>query len=156
MPPVRPAYTTLPEPVPRSRNCMERYTASAKRIKFLKRLTKIGHMDFQFALWQMIYLFVSPQKVFRDFVYRKRNYIFRSSFYFILFFFFKFKQKNYSFTFLKNTKINSLATIQHFSFCLAQFSLVSEFFLLYCNNGRLINLYNFIWYMQLVQSCSVW
>jgi hypothetical protein len=35
-------------------------------------------MDFQFAFWQMIYLFFSPQKVFRDFVYRKRNY-FRES-----------------------------------------------------------------------------
>ena len=30
-------------------------------------------MDFQFAFWQMVYLFISPQKVFRDFAYRKRN-----------------------------------------------------------------------------------
>ena len=109
MPPIRPVTSSnyknsLPEPVPRSRNCMERsvngqclrkatvnvadqnrkynqfsflrlrrYSASAKRIKFLKRLTHIGHMDFQFAFWQMVYLFVSPQKVFRDFVYRKRK-----------------------------------------------------------------------------------
>ena len=50
-----------------------RYTASAKRSKFLKRLIYIKHMDFQFAIWQMIYLFISPQKVFRDFLYRKRK-----------------------------------------------------------------------------------
>ena len=30
-------------------------------------------MDFQFAFWQMIYLLISPQKVFRDFQYRKRK-----------------------------------------------------------------------------------
>jgi hypothetical protein len=37
-------------------------------------------MDFQFAMWQMIYLFISPQKVFRDFAYRKRKnkYYFRN------------------------------------------------------------------------------
>lgn len=78
MPPIRPVTSSgyrnsLPEPVPRSRNCMERYSASAKRVKFLKRLTHVGHMDFQFAFWQMVYLFVSPQKVFRDFVYRKQT-----------------------------------------------------------------------------------
>ena len=50
-----------------------RYSAGAKRSKFLKRLVKLNHMDFQFAFWQMIYLFFSPQKVFRDFVYRKRK-----------------------------------------------------------------------------------
>lgn len=67
-------YSSLPEPTPnRNRHCMDRYTASAKRNKFLKRLLKVGHMDFQFALWQMVYLFISPQKVFRDFLYRKQT-----------------------------------------------------------------------------------
>lgn len=28
-------------------------------------------MDFEFALWQMIYLFIAPQKVYRNFGYRK-------------------------------------------------------------------------------------
>lgn len=28
-------------------------------------------MDFEYALWQMIYLFISPQKVYRNFHYRK-------------------------------------------------------------------------------------
>jgi len=65
--------SSLPEPTPRNRNCMERYTASAKRNKFLKRLIKLNHMDFQQAFWQMIYLFVSPQKVFRDFLYQKQT-----------------------------------------------------------------------------------
>jgi hypothetical protein len=68
------SFSSLPEPISRrGRNCMERYSASAKRNKFLKRLIKLNHMDFQFAMWQMIYLFFSPQRVFRDFVYRKQT-----------------------------------------------------------------------------------
>lgn len=31
-------------------------------------------MDFEFALWQMIYLFIAPQKVYRNFGYRKGIY----------------------------------------------------------------------------------
>jgi len=30
-------------------------------------------MDFEFALWQMVYLFVAPQKVYRNFGYRKET-----------------------------------------------------------------------------------
>lgn len=30
-------------------------------------------MDFQFAMWQMLYLFISPQKVYRNFQYRKQT-----------------------------------------------------------------------------------
>ncbi|CAK9293752.1 unnamed protein product [Gordionus sp. m RMFG-2023] len=30
-------------------------------------------MDYQFALWQILYLMISPQKVFRDFQYRKNT-----------------------------------------------------------------------------------
>lgn len=30
-------------------------------------------MDFEFALWQMLYLFIAPQKVYRNFHYRKRK-----------------------------------------------------------------------------------
>lgn len=44
-------------------------------------------MDFQFAMWQIIYLFISPQKVFRGFVYRKRNFL-PNSFYLFHFFYF--------------------------------------------------------------------
>jgi hypothetical protein len=74
-----PPTPPLPEPTPNKSssftNCFDRYSASAKRTKFLKRLIKIKHMDFQFALWQMLYLLISPQKVFRDFKYRKRNFV---------------------------------------------------------------------------------
>ncbi|XP_033743502.1 protein unc-50 homolog [Pecten maximus] len=48
-----------------------RLTASAKRQKYLKRLFKFRQMDFEYAFWQMVYLFVSPQKVYRNFQYRK-------------------------------------------------------------------------------------
>jgi hypothetical protein len=69
-----PKAPMLPEPIPnRNRNCMDRYSASAKLNKYFKRLTRLRHMDFQFAMWQIIYLFISPQKVFRDFAYRKRK-----------------------------------------------------------------------------------
>lgn len=66
-------YSSGPTLPTHTRNCMERYTASAKRNKFLKRLTRLNHMDFQQAFWQMVYLFVSPQKVFRDFMYQKQT-----------------------------------------------------------------------------------
>lgn len=48
-----------------------RLSATAKRHKYLKRLCKFRQMDFEYAFWQMIYLFVSPQKVYRNFQYRK-------------------------------------------------------------------------------------
>lgn len=73
MPPRAPIEVVV-EPSPsRNRNCMERYSASAKRNKFLKRLFKLNHMDFQVACWQIINLFIAPQKVFRDFSYRKQT-----------------------------------------------------------------------------------
>lgn len=40
-----------------------RLTATAKRQKYLRRLLKFKQMDFEYAIWQMIYLFISPQKV---------------------------------------------------------------------------------------------
>jgi hypothetical protein len=49
-------------------------TAAAKRYKYLRRLIKFRQMDFEFAFWQMLYLFIAPQKVYRNFHYRKRNY----------------------------------------------------------------------------------
>ena len=38
-------------------------SAYAKRQKYLRRLLKFKQMDFEYAFWQMIYLFVAPQKV---------------------------------------------------------------------------------------------
>ncbi|XP_023242907.1 protein unc-50 homolog A-like [Centruroides sculpturatus] len=60
----------LPSPIP-SRT--EKHSATAKRSKFLRRLIYFRHMDFEFALWQMLYLFISPQKVYRNFQYRKQT-----------------------------------------------------------------------------------
>ena len=51
----------------------DRYSAAAKRYKYLRRLLKFHQMDFEFAIWQIIHLFIAPQKVFRAFQYRKRT-----------------------------------------------------------------------------------
>lgn len=48
-------------------------TAASKRKKYLRRIFKFKQMDFEYALWQMLFLFVSPQKVYRNFAYRKRE-----------------------------------------------------------------------------------
>ncbi|XP_033632484.1 protein unc-50 homolog [Asterias rubens] len=50
-----------------------RHTAQAKRRKFMRRLVMFRQMDFEFALWQMVYLLVAPQKVYRNFQYRKQT-----------------------------------------------------------------------------------
>ncbi|XP_055387589.1 protein unc-50 homolog [Condylostylus longicornis] len=61
----------LPAPANyQSNNCL---SATSKSLKFLRRLFKFDQMDFEFALWQMIYLFISPQKVYRNFNYRKQT-----------------------------------------------------------------------------------
>ena len=58
----------LPVPVTSSKNCM---SAATKRYKYLRKLFHFRQMDFEFALWQMIYLLVNPKKVYRNFNYRK-------------------------------------------------------------------------------------
>lgn len=50
-----------------------RHTAGAKRYKYLRRLLHFRQMDFEFAIWQMLYLFTSPQRVYRNFHYRKQT-----------------------------------------------------------------------------------
>ncbi|XP_062384500.1 protein unc-50 homolog [Sardina pilchardus] len=50
-----------------------RHTAGAKRYKYLRRLLHFKQMDFEFAVWQMLYLFTSPQRVYRNFHYRKQT-----------------------------------------------------------------------------------
>lgn len=59
----------LPPPATHRQGCM---SAAAKRYKYLRRLLRFQQMDFEFALWQMIYLFVAPQKVYRNFNFRKQ------------------------------------------------------------------------------------
>ncbi|KAL7638509.1 UNVERIFIED_CONTAM: hypothetical protein RMT77_011079 [Armadillidium vulgare] len=61
---------SLPSPVTSRNGCM---TAAAKRYRYLRRLFKFKQMDFQYAAWQMFYLFVSPQRVYRNFQYRKQT-----------------------------------------------------------------------------------
>ncbi|XP_072933139.1 protein unc-50 homolog [Epargyreus clarus] len=69
-----PNYPRSTSPLPAPAN-YQPTTASAavKRYKYLRRLFKFNQMDFEFAAWQMVYLFVSPQKVFRNFNYRKHT-----------------------------------------------------------------------------------
>lgn len=57
---------------PNSRDAA-RHTAGAKRYKYLRRLLHFRQMDFDFAVWQMLYLFTSPQRVYRNFHYRKQT-----------------------------------------------------------------------------------
>uniref|UniRef100_A0A1I7Z5T7 Protein unc-50 n=1 Tax=Steinernema glaseri TaxID=37863 RepID=A0A1I7Z5T7_9BILA len=47
-------------------------TALAKLNRFFRRLVRFRQMDFEFAGWQMLYLLIHPQKVYRNFMYRKR------------------------------------------------------------------------------------
>lgn len=68
--------TSSPLPPPAAtRSCM---SATTKSYRYLRRLLKFDQMDFEFALWQMLYLFVAPQKVYRNFNYRKRMFIWRN------------------------------------------------------------------------------
>ncbi|XP_034475663.1 protein unc-50 homolog [Drosophila innubila] len=60
----------LPPPVGYRKDCL---SATSKSYKYLRRLLKFNQMDFEFALWQMIYLFIAPQKVYRNFNYRKQT-----------------------------------------------------------------------------------
>ncbi|GLH02761.1 Protein unc-50 homolog [Gryllus bimaculatus] len=64
------AGSPLPVPVAYRLDCM---SAAAKRYKYLRRLVKFQQMDFEFAVWQMLYLFIAPQKVYRNFHYRKQT-----------------------------------------------------------------------------------
>ncbi|KAA8579812.1 hypothetical protein FQN60_006905 [Etheostoma spectabile] len=70
--------TMLPTILPDSNGALgardaARHTAGAKRYKYLRRLLRFKQMDFEFALWQMLYLFTSPQRVYRNFHYRKQT-----------------------------------------------------------------------------------
>ncbi len=40
-------------------------------LQYLRRIFHFRQMDFEFALWQMIYLMIKPQQVYRNFAYRK-------------------------------------------------------------------------------------
>ncbi|CDW54205.1 Protein unc-50 [Trichuris trichiura] len=59
----------------RSSGCFQhvQLTALAKCSRYFRRLIDYRQMDFEFALWQMLYLMVAPRKVYRNFMYRKRT-----------------------------------------------------------------------------------
>ncbi|XP_072039891.1 protein unc-50 homolog B-like [Amphiura filiformis] len=67
-PPTSPDNSRPSSPNPMLEN---RHTAQAKRRKFMRRIFKFQQMDFEFAMWQMFYLLFAPQKVYRNFHYRK-------------------------------------------------------------------------------------
>ncbi|CAF1600687.1 unnamed protein product, partial [Didymodactylos carnosus] len=71
-PPLLSGQTSLPTDNS-VKSVFDRYSAAAKRYKYLRRLLKFRQMDFEFALWQMLNLFIAPQKVFRAFQYRKQT-----------------------------------------------------------------------------------
>lgn len=62
--------STSPLPPPATTYCL---SATTKSYKYLRKIVKFDQMDFEFAMWQMIYLFISPQKLYRNFSYRKRK-----------------------------------------------------------------------------------
>lgn len=61
--------TQSPLPPPVNSTCS---TATNKMYRFLRRLFKFQQMDFEYALWQIAYLFYNPQQVYKNFNYRKR------------------------------------------------------------------------------------
>lgn len=67
--------TTSPLPPPANYKMSCSTSATTKSYKYLRRLFKFQQMDFEFAAWQMVYLFIAPQKVYRNFNYRKRKLI---------------------------------------------------------------------------------
>ena len=51
-----------------------RSSATARLAAFFKRLVQLPQMDFEFALWQMLYLIISPKRVYRTVYYHKRTW----------------------------------------------------------------------------------
>ncbi|KAK0078245.1 hypothetical protein PV325_002777 [Microctonus aethiopoides] len=62
--------SSLPTPITYKNNCIG---AASKCYKYLRKLLKFDQMDFEFAMWQVIYLLISPQKVYRNFQNRKQT-----------------------------------------------------------------------------------
>ncbi len=49
-------------------------SATEKAKRYFARLLKFRHMDFEYARWQMVNIFVSPQKLYRNFSYHSCKY----------------------------------------------------------------------------------
>ena len=54
------------------RGSVEMSTA-ARLHKYIRRIFRRDQMDFEFALWQAVYLIINPQVVYRNFHYRKQT-----------------------------------------------------------------------------------
>merc|ERR1712018_1108746 len=67
------ARITSPIPTPTGAYRASCMSAAAKRYKYLRRIFHFRQMDFEFAIWQMLYLFYKPQNVYRNFQYRKET-----------------------------------------------------------------------------------
>eukprot|EP00041_Stephanoeca_diplocostata_P003953 m.39584 g.39584 ORF g.39584 m.39584 type:complete len:256 (+) comp14735_c1_seq1:227-994(+) len=50
-----------------------RRQSSHRRFKFFKRLLNFRQMDFEFALWQMLYLLIAPTRVYQHAHYQKTH-----------------------------------------------------------------------------------
>ncbi|KAJ8982675.1 hypothetical protein NQ317_017665 [Molorchus minor] len=48
-------------------------SAYTKCVRYMRRIFKFEQMDFQFASWQMLYLFIAPQKLLKIFRARKQT-----------------------------------------------------------------------------------
>ncbi|XP_060519764.1 protein unc-50 homolog [Cylas formicarius] len=59
--------------VPLQSSQYEISSAYHKTSRYLRRILKFEQMDFEFALWQMFYLFVAPQKLTKLFRARKNS-----------------------------------------------------------------------------------
>lgn len=62
--------TQSPLPPPISSTCA---SATSKVHKFVRRLFKFQQMDFEYAAWQLAYLFYKPHQVYKNFNYRKQT-----------------------------------------------------------------------------------
>ncbi|XP_051174007.1 protein unc-50 homolog [Leptopilina boulardi] len=62
--------SSLPIPATYRQEC---FGAPTKFYKYLRKLLMFEQMDFEFASWQMVYLFTNPQKVYRNFRSRKQT-----------------------------------------------------------------------------------
>ena len=48
-------------------------STAARLHKYIRRIFRRDQMDFEFALWQAVYLIINPQVVYRNFHYRKQT-----------------------------------------------------------------------------------
>lgn len=64
--------SALDHKVNENKTIMDRI-ALQRRFVYIKRIFKFSHMDFEFAIWQMVYLFCAPKKVYRNFSYHQET-----------------------------------------------------------------------------------